>query len=89
MSLTMRMKRSLASRLLKNDTMYLRKSICVARKKISVTKKSVTSTTAGVTKATSGVTMANCDDSTATVFSGEGNSTSCNSRNAANGRSNT
>ena len=41
MSLLMRMKRSLASRLVKNDTMYLRKSICVARKKINVTKNRV------------------------------------------------
>ena len=42
-SFVIRMKRSLASRLVKNDTTYRRKSICVARKKIRVTKNSVSS----------------------------------------------
>ena len=74
--------------MVKNDTMYLRKSICVARKKINVTKNRVTWTTAGVTKATTGVTMPHCDGSTATVLP-DGSNTSCNSRTAANGRSST
>src|SRR5712692_2294049 len=65
MSFVIRMKRSLASLVVKNETMYRRKSICAARKKINVTKKSTNSSTAGVTKASTGVTMPNCDGSTA------------------------
>ena len=57
MSLAMRMKRSLPSRVVKNDAIYLRKSICVARKKMSVTKNRVTPISAGVMKVRTGVTM--------------------------------
>ena len=88
MSLAIRRKRSLASRLAKSE-LSLRNSTCATSAKNSVAANMTTCATAGVTAVTTGASRLICDGSTFTVLAAGGISVFCRSRKAASGQSRT